>query len=151
MEDIKLKKEPFVGYIPKGRKAYHRFIRLIFNYADSVCFTVRPFLDGIDEFNSSIWSAMQYSVLACGFASAASDFSCSKSHLVILQTDYSVYEFLQGRNGVFDFQEEDPASGITFEDPAFIRDGEVFCYTVTHEKICIVTENIYHQLCAGED
>ncbi len=33
--------------------------------------------------------------------------------------------------------------GITLEDPAFIKNEEVFCYTVTHEKICIVIEGIY--------
>lgn len=27
-----------------------------------------------------------------------------------------------------------------------MKDGEVFCYTVTHEKICIVTENIYKHM-----
>lgn len=146
VDDIKIMKEPFWDCTPKSRKGYHWFIRLILNYADAVCFTVRPFFDGIDELNGSIWSDMQYSVLDYGFAGAASDFAGYKSHLVIFRADYSAYEFFQGRKGIFDFCEEDAGSGITLEDPASMKDGEVFCYTVTHEKICIVTESIYKQL-----
>lgn len=147
MENLKRKKEPFWGYIPKGRKEYNRFIRVVFDHADSVCFTVKPFLDNIDEFNNSIWSAMRYSVLDHGFARAASNPANVKSHLILLKKDYYLYDFLQRKNSIFDFTEEDPDCGIWLDDPAFIKDGEVFCYTVTHEKICIVTEDVYKQLC----
>lgn len=117
MDDIKIVKEPFFDCTPKSRKGYRRFIRQILNYADAVCFTVRPFLDGVNELNGSIWSDLQYSVLDYGFAGAVSDFAGYKSHLVIFRTDYPVYAFLQSRNGIFDFREED-AGGITLEDPA---------------------------------
>lgn len=155
MRDLENRKAPFRGYIPRDRKEYHRFIRLILAYADSVCFTVKPFLDNLEEFNSSIWSGMKYSVLDHGFARAASNAPGCKSHLILLKKAYPVYDFLQSRNHIFDFTREDAAFGITLEDPAFIKGGEVFCYTVTHEKICFVaedvlTEDVYRQLSPKE-
>ena len=36
--------------------------------------------------------------------------------------------------------------GITLEDPAFIKDGEVVCYTITHEEYCCIEEELYLQL-----
>ncbi len=132
--------------MPKNKKEYQKFIQIILYYADSVCFTIKPFLDNIDEFNKSIWSELTYSVLDYGFARAASGFKNDKSHLVLLKKDYYVYSFFKGKKGIFDFREEDSSLGITLEDPAFIKNEEVFCYTVTHEKICIVIEDIYKHL-----
>lgn len=146
MKDLQIIKENFFGYIPKSNKEYQKFIQIILNYADSVCFTIKPFLDNIDEFNKSIWSELNYSVLDYGFVRAASNFENDKSHLVLLKKDYYVYNFFKGKKGIFDFRDEDSNLGITLEDPAFIKNEEVFCYTVTHEKICIVIEDIYKHL-----
>lgn len=146
MKDLQIRKENFFGYIPKSNKEYQKFIQIILNYADSVCFTIKPFLDNIDEFNKSIWSELNYSVLDYGFVRAASNFENDKSHLVLLKNDYYVYNFFKGKKGIFDFRDEDSNLGITLEDPAFIKNEEVFCYTVTHEKICIVIEDIYKHL-----
>lgn len=146
MKDLQIIKENFFGYIPKSSKEYQKFIQIILNYADSVCFTIKPFLDNIDEFNKSIWSELNYSVLDYGFVRAASNFENDKSHLVLLKKDYYVYNFFKGKKGIFDFRDEDSNLGITLEDPAFIKNEEVFCYTVTHEKICIVIEDIYKHL-----
>lgn len=146
MKDLQIRKENFLGYIPKSNKEYQKFIQIILNYADSVCFTIKPFLDNLDEFNKSIWSELNYSVLDYGFVRAASDFKNDKSHLVLLKKDYYVYNFFKGKKGIFDFQGEDSNLGITLEDPAFIKNEEAFCYTVTHEKICIVIEDIYKHL-----
>lgn len=146
MKDIEIIKENFFDYIPKNKKEYQKFIQFILNHADSVCVTIKPFLDNIAEFNRSIWAEMKYSVLDYGFARAASNFKNDKSHLILLKKDYSVIHFFKERKGIFDFSEEDTNLGISLEDPAFIKDDKVFCYTVTHEKICIVSENIYRQL-----
>ncbi len=146
MKDLQIRKENFFGYIPKSNKEYQKFIQIILNYADSVCFTIKPFLDNIDEFNKSIWSELNYSVLDYGFVRAASNFENDKSHLVLLKKDYYVYNFFKGKKGIFDFRDEDSNLGITLEDPAFIKNEEVFCYTVTHEKICLVIEDIYKLL-----
>lgn len=146
MKDLQIIKENFFGYIPKSSKEYQKFIQIILNYADSVCFTIKPFLDNIDEFNKSIWSELNYSVLDYGFVRAASNSENDKSHLVLLKKDYYVYNFFKGKKGIFDFRDEDSNLGITLEDPAFIKNEEVFCYTVTHEKICIVIEDIYKHL-----
>ena len=146
MKDLQIRKENFFGYIPKSNKEYQKFIQIILNYADSVCFTIKPFLDNIDEFNKSIWSELNYSVLDYGFVRAASNFENDKSHLVLLKNDYYVYNFFKGKKGIFDFRDEDSNLGITLEDPAFIKNEEVFCYTVTHGKICIVIEDIYKHL-----
>ncbi|MCD8342139.1 MAG: hypothetical protein LUC87_08345 [Clostridiales bacterium] len=49
-------------------------------------------------------------------------------------------EFLKSRKGLFDFTERDEATGILLEDLAFSREGEIFCYTLTHEAFCCVAE-----------
>lgn len=95
MKDLQIRKENFFGYIPKSNKEYQKFIQMILNYADSVCFTIKPFLDNIDEFNKSIWSELNYSVLDYGFVRAASNFENDKSHLVLLKKDYYVYNFFK--------------------------------------------------------
>ncbi len=146
MKDLEVRTDSFIGYIPKNKKDYLKFIQLILRYADSVCFQINPFLDNIDEFNRSIWGEMADSVLDYGFARAASDPENVKHHLVLLNKDYFVWQFLKERKGIFDYTQEDSGLGITLEDPAFIKDGKVFCYTVTHEKICIVAEDIYTRL-----
>lgn len=146
MRDLEIKKENFYGYIPKNRKDYLTFIRSVLDDADAVCFTVKPYLDNIDEFNRSIWSQLQYSVVDYGFARAASNFKNEKSHLILFQNDYFIYQFFMEKDDIFAYAKEDANLGITLEDPAFIKDGEVFCYTVTHEKICIVTKNIFMKL-----
>lgn len=146
MKGLEIREGIFWGYVPKKYNEYKKFIQIILNYADSVCFTIKPFLDNLDEFNKSIWSELNDSVLDYGFARAASNFESDKSHLILLKKDYYVYKFFQGKKGIFDFLEEDPNLGITLEDPAFIKNVEVFCYTVTHEKMCIVIEDIYKHL-----
>ena len=150
MEDLMQSKEEFFDYIPKNKKEYQNMIQCVLYHADFVCFTVLPFLDNIGEFNNSIWSRMRYSVADYGFARAASDSRNDKSHLILFKKDYFVYQFLKEKSNIFDFQEEDSVSGIMLEDPAFIRKGEVFCYTITHEKMCIMTEDIYRQITAAK-
>lgn len=97
MKDLEVRTDSFIGYIPKNKKDYLKFIQLILRYADSVCFQINPFLDNIDEFNRSIWGEMADSVLDYGFARAASDPENVKHHLVLLNKDYFVWQFLKER------------------------------------------------------
>lgn len=146
MKDIILSSRNFMDYIPKNQKEYRSFIRLILKYADTVCFTVRPWLDSLDEFRCSIWSEMRCSIADYGFAQAASDPKGVKSSLILFKKDYCLCDFLQHKNGIFDFTEEDPGTGIRLDDPAFLKNGEVFLYTVTHGKMCAVTEDVCSRL-----
>lgn len=132
-ESCKSSAKPFNGYFPGSRREYLGFIRLVLKYADTVCFTVCPYLDNPGELGSSIWSCLSDSVLDYGFAQAVSYPPDVRHCLVLFRKDYCLCEFLQSRKGIFDFEEEDPVLGIRLEDPAFLKNGEIFCYTVTHE------------------
>jgi len=70
-ESCKSSAKPFNGYFPGSRREYLGFIRLVLKYADTVCFTVCPYLDNPGELGSSIWSCLSDSVLDYGFALAA--------------------------------------------------------------------------------
>ena len=150
MKNMKIKQEHFIDYIRKNKtdhKEYIRIIRMLIKHADAVCFTIKPFLDTVDDFYHSIWSAMRFSVLDYGYAESAIDEAGKKSCMILLRTDYELYDFMQNRKNLFDFGQEDPYFGFALENPAFIKDGEVFCYTISHEENCLVTKSVYEQLC----
>lgn len=44
-----------------------------------------------------------------------------------------------------DFQ-EDPITGIALQDPVFIENREIVCYTVTHEGYCDISYDLFLEL-----
>ena len=66
MNPVRVSAKPFNGYFPGSRREYLGFIRLVLKYADTVCFTVCPYLDNPGELGSSIWSCLSDSVLDYG-------------------------------------------------------------------------------------
>ncbi len=112
MNPVRVSAKPFNGYFPGSRREYLGFIRLVLKYADTVCFTVCPYLDNPGELGSSIWSCLSDSVLDYGFAQAVSYPPDVRHCLVLFRKDYCLCEFLQSRKGIFDFEEEDPVLGI---------------------------------------
>lgn len=136
----------YEGFIPKSKKEYNVFIDFIIRKASEICVTINPSLDSIMEFEESVWGELADSIIATEYAQAATDIPGNKSFLVYFKMDYKVIKFLKSRNNIFDFSECDKTTGITLEDPAFIKDNIIFCYTVTHEKICDIEENLYQEL-----
>ncbi len=95
MNPVRVSAKPFNGYFPGSRREYLGFIRLVLKYADTVCFTVCPYLDNPGELGSSIWSCLSDSVLDYGFAQAVS-YPPDVTHcLVLFRKDYCLCEFLQ--------------------------------------------------------
>ena len=69
MKNMKIKQEHFIDYIRKNKtdhKEYIRIIRMLIKHADAVCFTIKPFLDTVDEFYHSIWEKKLYDSIAYG-------------------------------------------------------------------------------------
>ncbi|OYP37934.1 hypothetical protein C8E03_103444 [Lachnotalea glycerini] len=136
----------YEGFIPKSKKEYNVFIDLILRKADEICVTIKPSLDSIAEFEESMWGELADSIITTEYAQAATDNPGESSFLVYLKKDYKTIEFFKARKNIFDYSECDKITGITLEDPAFIKDNIIFCYTLTHESICEIEESIYKEL-----
>lgn len=136
----------YKGFIPKSKKDYNTFIDFIIRKADEICVTIKPSLDSIAEFEESMWGELANSIVATEYGQAATDYPGEKSFLVYFKVDYKVIEFLKLRKNIFDFSECDKKTGITLEDPTFIKDNIIFCYTLTHERICEVEEDFYKEM-----
>ncbi|MCD7857199.1 MAG: hypothetical protein LUG55_05275 [Clostridiales bacterium] len=128
------------------RKSYLRFLTFVWGRADAVCFTVDPYLRDMEELRQSVWAALTDSVIATRYTEAPSDMPGHPHFLVFFRKDYCVLEFLKSRKNIFDFTEQDEATGILLEDLAFSRDGEIFCYTLTHEYSCDIAEEDFQAM-----
>ena len=146
MKNVNKKNTKYLYLDTKTRKEYQDFINLVMKNTDKVCFTVRPFLDNIEEFNNSIWSFLSENVICTTIDRPITGDFDEVDHLIVLKKDYFLYEFFLNKKNIFDFQQADKKSGITLEDPVFIKDGKVVCYTITHEKYCCIEEDLYLQL-----
>lgn len=149
MENIKLRKERYIGYVPRNQEEYIKFITYILKEADIVCFIIHPYLDNSDEFKQTKWKDLESSIVDIGFAHSPS-YGDINSFLIKFKSDYFLYKFFMERQNIFDFFSEDEDTGLTMEDPAFIKDEEVLCYTVTHEQVCVVSETIYQKMKESE-
>lgn len=146
MKNVNKKNTKYLYLEMKTRREYQEFIKLVMKHTDKVCFTVRPFLDNIEEFNNSIWSFLSENVIYTAIDRPITGGFDEVNHLIVLKKDYFLYDFFWKKENIFDFEQTDENLGITLEDPVFIKDGEVVCYTITHEEYCCIEEELYLQL-----
>lgn len=85
MQTICKKDTAYLSYIPENHRQYIKFIKLVLKNTDKICFTVKPFLDNLEEFAQSIWGFMCDSVLYTTCEQAITDRSDTKSHLIMLK------------------------------------------------------------------
>ena len=125
-------------------KEYLRFIKLLLKNTDQICFTIKPCLDDLDEFKKSKWGHLSGSIIkqTCDHAIDMPEYLRS---LLYFKNDYTMYDFFIHLKSISDFT-EDENLGITMEDPIFIKNGEVICYTVTHEDLCDLKIELADQL-----
>lgn len=142
---MKIKDTKFVPCDFGNAHTYKKIIKKILNYADEVVFTIQPFLENDDEFKNSRWSQLSGSFLYSVYDSAPSDQPNDKHSMIILKNDYYVYDYFLNLCDFFEIQEDDKY-GISIEDPAFIKNGEIFCYAISHEEICDIEEALWEQI-----
>ena len=137
-------KDSYKAYNVLDHNEYQRFIKLVLKNTDIVCFKVDSWLDDLDELKRSKWGKLSENVIEMTNEEGVPNSSGSYSR-IFLKNDYTLYEFFMGLKNIFDF-EEDEALGIKLEDPLFIRDGEIICHTLTHDRYCGVAEDLYRFL-----
>lgn len=142
---MKIKDTKFVPCDFGNAHTYKKIIKKILNYADEVVFTIQPFLENDDEFKNSRWSELSGSFLYSVYDSAPSDQPNDKHSMIVLKNDYYVYDYFLNLCDFFEIQEDDKY-GISIEDPAFIKNGEIFCYAISHEEICDIEEALWEQI-----
>ena len=126
------------------RKEYLTLLDIILKYTDTVCFTVSPYLDGIDELREDIrYQQIVDSYIDSEFAESMHTEEC-KERLVYFKLDYYVREFLKAREDIFDFYDEEAV--INLEDVVFIGNGNIVCDTITHEQYCAVTDELLFEI-----
>ena len=145
MGSIKIKDIKFVPCDFGNGNTYKKIMKKILNYADEVVFTITPFLENDDEFKNSRWSALSDSFLYSVYDTAPSDWPNDKHSMVVLNVDYYVYDYFLNLRDFFEIQEDDKYE-ISMKDPAFMKNGEIFCYTISHEEACDIEEALWEQM-----
>ena len=145
MKEAKMKESGYVSYAVDAHNEYLRLIKVILKHADIVCFTVHPFLDSLEEFFDSAWAFLGENVLYMTCDRAIGDNVGEKTNLIFLKNDYFLYDFFINKRNMDDFK-EDPKTGVTLENPVFIENKEIICYTITHEEICVISHNLFLEL-----
>ena len=126
------------------RKEYLSLLDIILKHTDTVCFTVSPYLDAIDELREDIrYQQIADSYIDSEFTESIHTEDCKES-LVYFKLDYYVREFLKAREDIFDFYDEEVA--INLEDVVFIGKGNIVCDTITHEQYCAVTDEVLFEI-----
>lgn len=142
---MKIKDTKFVPCDFGNGHIYKKIMKKILNYADEVVFAIGPFLDNDDEFKNSRWSELSDSFLYSVYDSAPSDLPDNKHSMIVLKSDYYVYDYFLNLSDLFEIQEDDEL-GISMENPAFMKNGEIFCYAVSHEEMCVIEEELWEQI-----
>lgn len=147
-KEAKWKKIGYRPYAVEEHDEYVKLIKVLLKHADTVCFTVNPFFDSLEEMKNSIWATLYDSVLymSCDQGSVDDEVGV-KRNLLFMKNDYFLYEFFLNKKNMDDF-EEDSNIGVVLENPVFIENGEIICYTITHEWSCDVSYDIYEELLA---
>lgn len=144
MKDASINNTTYIAYCPQNAKEYQKFIKLLLKSTEQICFTINPWLDNINEFCSSKWGFLSESIIKYSCDKAIDDPKYDKS-LLYFKNDYPLYNFFIHLSSIFDFT-EDEELGIIMENPIFIKNREIICYTLTHEKFCNVKTELYVQL-----
>ncbi len=142
---MKIKDTKFVPCNFGNRHTYKKIMKKILNYADEVVFTICPFLDNEEEFRNSRWSELSDSFLYSVYDSAPTDQPNDKHSMIVLKSDYYVYDYFLNLRDFFEIQEDDEY-GISLENPAFMKNGEIFCYAISHEEACDIEEALWEQI-----
>lgn len=127
MTDLIIKNDNYIDVNFKSRKEYNEFIKFNLKYADQIIFVV--------DYVSNQYEKLNFEIIDSGFAQAASDMKGENSHLIEVKNNYNLYEYLISCENFFGFKEEND-----IRDVCFLKSGEVYCYTITHEEVCIISE-----------
>ena len=88
MKGITLLESGYISYVPENRVRYIKFIKMLMKNTDRVCFSVKPFLDDIEEFKCSRWSFLKDNIISISTEEALVDQKGYKSDLIILKNNY---------------------------------------------------------------
>ena len=139
---MKIKDTDFVFCDFGKRHTYKKIIKKILNHAEQVVFRITPFLDNDDEFRNSRWSELSGSFLYSVYDSALSDQPNEKHAMVVLKSDYYVYDYFLNLHDFFEIQEDDKFD-LYLQNPAFMKNGVIFCYTISHEELCFIEKELW--------
>lgn len=93
MKGIKRKKIGYMPYAVDDHEEYVRLIKVVLKHTDTVCFTIEPFLDSIEEFHNSSWSFLSENILYMSLDRAIEDKIGERSNLIFMKNDYFLYDF----------------------------------------------------------
>lgn len=123
---------------------YPVLLNVILKHTDIVCFTVSPYLDDIEEVREDIrYQQIVDSYIDYEYIKSIHTEKC-KDSLVYFKLDYYVREFLEEKEDLFDFYDEE--SSINLEDVVFIGKERIVCDTITHEQYCAVTDELLFEI-----
>lgn len=133
MKDLIIKNDNFVDIDFKTREKYNAFVKFNLKYADQIIFTTDFLPVQYEKLKKAVKDTTNLDIKDNGFCRAASDIKGQKSNLVEIENNYNLYEYLIDLGSIFAVNEEE-----NLKDVCFLKAGEVYCYTVTHEEMCIM-------------
>ena len=127
-----------------NRNKYQKILNIVLRYTDKVCFLVSPYLDDIDEVREDArYQKILDAYIDFEFTRSIHIEDCNES-FIYFKIDYLVREFLKERRDIFDFTDEEAT--INLEDIVFIGKQKIICDTITHERYCAVTDELYVEI-----
>ena len=124
------------------KKDYIHFLKNVLSYSDEVYMLTNAY--SREEFENSMWTSLKYNF--SDFFYGTCDRRYDQGAFVSFPCNYAIREFLLNKENMYDFDISENGADISLEDPAFVKNGEIFCYTITHENFCIISKEVYEKI-----
>ncbi len=115
---------------------YWRFLKFALNCADCIALT---YTSNLSEFKESGWWEMFEDCFL------KSEYDGDGRLTVYIKINHNIFEWLKSKRGIFDFLDRDE-DGQYLWDLCFIKDGEEFFATVSHERQQYIDEKFYEEI-----
>lgn len=131
---------------------YRRILDFALRYADCFSLTYHPFMENpgltVDDFRRTKWGFLADSIVDCEVTKETpTTVSEAEKLMLYFRFDPVTIGFLRQKTSIYDFRDHMTAGEgfLYFEDLAFLKDGQVFFASCSHEEFYLVNETLYQK------
>ena len=132
---------------------YRRILDFALDYADCFSLTYYPFVKNpgltADDFRRSKWGFLADSIVDWEVTrETPTTVSEAQKLMLYFQFDPVTVDFLRQKKSIYDFGDRVTVADsgtLFFEDLAFLKNGQVFFASCSHEGFCLVDETLYQK------
>ena len=132
---------------------YHRVLDFALDYADFFSLTYYPFVKNpgltVDDFRRSKWGFLADSIADWEVTRETPTTTSEAQKLMLyFRFDSVTIDFLRQKRSIYDFNDCVTVAGdgtLYFEDLAFLKNGQAFFASCSHEGFCLIDETLYQK------